>query len=156
MSVRRRLITSLGAVFDLLKALLLSMERLELLQRQIGELAAVQAMFVEPGEFVLEGSELRALEIAQQLTQGDAEESSPNQGLQLGGQVTLLNLQLNGSPVGLHFTLPPAYPLVAPQLQVSLCELGASCSGSNMISADCQHCLCAWVCLYQKVLLLAS
>lgn len=37
---------------------------------------------------------------------------------QLSGSVSLLDVQLEGSPVGLHYTLPHDYPDCAPRIQV--------------------------------------
>lgn len=47
---------------------------------------------------------------------------------QLSGSVSLLELQLEGAPIGLHYTLPHDYPDAAPRIQVQ-CAAGRYTKG---------------------------
>ena len=73
-----------------------------------------------PGEVSFEPVEEEAIDLARDLVSSaaGAGDSSQHGTPQLGGAVQLGNRSLNGEPVGLHFTLPRAYPDAAPRLQV--------------------------------------
>ena len=102
----------------------------ELLERQINELYAVQAMFSQPGELSMEEFEQAVFVRAQQIT---SEPSSSRVDwdawtvdmMQLSGRVTLPGVCLSDAPVRLKFTLPGNYPVVSPILQVYSATLEA-------------------------------
>lgn len=52
---------------------------------------------------------------------------------QLSGSISLLDLQLEGSPIGMHFTLPHDYPVAGPRIQVQ-CAAGRYTQGVDNLS----------------------
>lgn len=86
---------------------------------------ALAATFPEEGALHFTASEQAALDTSRHwLSAQDSQTYTP----QLSGSVNFLELQLAGSPIGLHFTLPHDYPDVAPRIQVQ-CAAGRYIQG---------------------------
>ena len=83
------------------------------------DLCACMLQATYPGEVSFEPVEEEAIGLARDLVSSAADAGNSQHGTpQLGGVVQLGDSSLNGEPVGLHFTLPRAYPDAAPRLQV--------------------------------------
>ena len=81
---------------------------------------ALAATFPEPSAVTFTSSEEAVLTSSRKQL---LEASLASYQSQLSGSVSLLDMKLEGSPVGLHFTLPHDYPDSAPRIQVS-CAAG--------------------------------
>ncbi|KAL3130259.1 hypothetical protein ABBQ38_008092 [Trebouxia sp. C0009 RCD-2024] len=91
------------------------MNDVSLLQRQLDEIDALLATFPESGAASFTPAEQSVLEASRRRLDSAAFASYQSQ---LSGSVSLLDVQLEGSPVGVHYTLPHDYPDCAPRIQV--------------------------------------
>lgn len=86
---------------------------------------ALVATFPEEGAVHFTAAEQAALDTSKQWLSAQASQIYTPQ---LSGSVSFLSLQLEGSPIGLHFTLPHDYPDAAPRIQVQ-CAAGRYTQG---------------------------
>ena len=76
---------------------------------------ALLATFPEAGAASFTPAEQSVLDASRRRVCSSAPASYQSQ---LSGSVSLLALQLEGSPIGMHYTLPHDYPDCAPRIQV--------------------------------------
>lgn len=81
---------------------------------------ALLATFPETGATSFTPAEQSVLEASRRRLRSSAPASYQSQ---LSGSVSLLDVQMQGSPVGLHYTLPHDYPDTVPRIQVQ-CAAG--------------------------------
>lgn len=81
---------------------------------------ALLATFPETGAVSFTSTEQSVLEASRRQISSSAPASYQSQ---LSGSVSFLAMQLEGSPIGLHYTLPHDYPDCAPRIQVQ-CAAG--------------------------------
>lgn len=94
---------------------------MDIFRRQIDELEALRATFPEDGAFVFSSTERLAFDQAAVLSEG--KHSGDVEQADLSGTINLLDCLLNGTPVGVRFSLPPSYPLESPTVQM-ICTAG--------------------------------
>lgn len=81
---------------------------------------ALLATFPETGAVSFTSAEQSLLDVSRRRVCNSAPASYQSQ---LRGSVSFLDMELEGSPIGLHYTLPHDYPECAPRIQVQ-CAAG--------------------------------
>ena len=81
---------------------------------------ALLATFPETGAVSFTSAEQSVLEASRRRVSSSAPASYQSQ---LSGSVSFFDMQMEGSPIGLHYTLPHDYPDCAPRIQVQ-CAAG--------------------------------